>query len=153
MTHGLSLREVTDADIEIFFEQQLDPVATEMAAFPSRDHDSHRAHWAKVLANDENITRSILIEGELAGNVCSWIQDGKREIGYWLGRRFWGRGIASAAVALFLRVVTQRPIYAWVASLNKASIRVLEKSGFTRTSDQPPVGDDGTLMVVLQLRD
>ena len=41
------LREVIDADLEIFFEQQLDSEATEMAAFPARDRDAHMAHWNK----------------------------------------------------------------------------------------------------------
>jgi RimJ/RimL family protein N-acetyltransferase len=61
----------------------------------------------------------------------SWEQDGKRQIGYWIGRKFWGKGIASQALAQFLVVVKARPLYAYVAKHNTASIRVLEKNGFT----------------------
>jgi RimJ/RimL family protein N-acetyltransferase len=153
MSEGVALREVTSADIEIFFEQQLDPVASAMAAFPSRDLEAHRAHWSKVSARDDAINRTIVVEGEVAGNIVSWEDNGQREVGYWLGREFWGRGIASAALGLFLEVVTQRPLYAWVAGHNAASIRVLEKSGFTRATEQPPPDQDGTKMVVLELRD
>jgi RimJ/RimL family protein N-acetyltransferase len=49
---------------------------------------------------------------------------------YWLGNEFWGRGIATEALAAFLQIVTTRPIYAGVAKDNAASIRVLQKCGF-----------------------
>ena len=41
----VTLRDVTEADLPIFYEQQLDPEATQMAAFPSRDRDAFMAHW------------------------------------------------------------------------------------------------------------
>lgn len=66
----------------------------------------------------------------VAGNIGSWVQDGKREVGYWLGQAFWGRGIATATLAAFLHLVTERPLYAWVAAHNSASLRVLKKCGF-----------------------
>ena len=56
-------------------------------------------------------------------------------IGYWLGREFWGRGIASAAVLLLLRFESTRPLIARVAKHNLGSIRVLEKAGFTRVGE------------------
>ncbi|HEX5689187.1 MAG TPA: GNAT family N-acetyltransferase [Roseiflexaceae bacterium] len=52
------------------------------------------------------------------------------EIGYWLGRQFWGQGIATQAVAAFLEIVTTRPLYAYAVAHNVASRRVLEKCGF-----------------------
>ena len=56
------------------------------------------------------------------------------EIGYWLGRRHWGKGIASAAVtALTEHVFATTDIvrlYAGVFAWNPASARVLEKSGY-----------------------
>ena len=55
---------------------------------------------------------------------------GEPEISYWLGREFWGKGIATQALGLFLQVVTSRPLTARVAKDNLASIRVLEKNGF-----------------------
>jgi RimJ/RimL family protein N-acetyltransferase len=67
----------------------------------------------------------------VAGNMVCFPREGKREVGYWLGREFWGKGIATQALAALLREVTERPLYARVARSNVASIRVLEKCGFT----------------------
>ena len=117
-------------DFEILFEHQLDPEASEMAAFPSRDRDAHFEHWRKISADDACITKAILVGDTVAGNIGSWSQDGHREVGYWIGKQHWGKGIASAALALLLEEVAERPIYAWVVSTNAASIRVLEKAGF-----------------------
>jgi RimJ/RimL family protein N-acetyltransferase len=131
MTNDVRLRAVEDSDLPIFFAQQLDPEATRMAAFPSRDHDAFMAHWAKILAGPEgNVIRTIVFQGQVAGNVGSWEQAGERNVGYWLGREFWGKGIASAALPLFLGEVKMRPLHAHVVKHNAASIRVLQKCGF-----------------------
>jgi len=50
MTNDVRLRAVQPSDLPIFFEQQLDPEATRMAAFPARSHDAFMAHWTKILA-------------------------------------------------------------------------------------------------------
>ena len=124
------LRDVEEGDFEIFFEHQLDPEAVAMAAFPSRDHEAHIAHWRKISADDACITKAIVVGDTVAGNIGSWSQDGHQEVGYWIGKEHWGKGIASEALALLLKEVAVRPIYAVVISSNAASIRVLEKAGF-----------------------
>ena len=79
------------------------------------------------------VLRTIVVDGEVAGNVVSWKEAaGRRLVGYWVGREFWGHGIATAALALFLNQVTERPLHAYVATSNVGSIRVLEKCGFRR---------------------
>ncbi|MFN8426694.1 MAG: GNAT family N-acetyltransferase [Anaerolineales bacterium] len=30
-----------------------------------------------------------------AGSIGSWDMEGKREVGYWIGKEFWGKGIAT----------------------------------------------------------
>jgi RimJ/RimL family protein N-acetyltransferase len=131
------LRDVVEEDIGVFFEQQSDPDANAMAAFPARDREEHFEHWHKILDDETVITRSILYGDEVAGNITSWIQDGKREIGYWIGRAFWDKGVATSALRSFLGVDVERPLYAWVARHNAGSVRVLEKAGFMRA------GEDG----------
>lgn len=130
MTDEVSLREIQESDLPIFFEQQLDPDATRMAAFPARDRDAFKAHWEKILSEKKNILRTIIFRGEVAGNIVSWEQSGECKVGYWLGRSYWGKGIASAALSQFLGLVKVRPLYARVAKHNAASIRVLQKCGF-----------------------
>jgi RimJ/RimL family protein N-acetyltransferase len=130
-TSAVLLRDVTEDDLPIFFEQQLDPVATQMAAFPARDRQAFMAHWAKILDDETVITQTILFDGHVAGNVVTFELFGKREVGYWIGREYWGTGIATTALAAFLHHVQARPLYAHVAKRNRASLRVLEKCGFT----------------------
>ena len=128
----VELRAVTDADVEVFYEQQLDPEARRVAVFPLRDHDTFTTHWReRILADEANYAWTIAADGEVAGHMLCFERDGKREVGYWLGRAYWGRGIATAALAALLREVTERPLYAYVVRSNVGSIRVLEKCGFT----------------------
>lgn len=131
MTDDVRLRPVAPDDLPIFFEHQLDPDATHMAAFPSRDRAAFDAHWAgNVLGNPTGFTRTILVNGKVAGNIGSWTDNGVRLVGYWLGRAYWGRGVATRALAAFLHEVGERPLHAHVATHNVGSIRVLEKCGF-----------------------
>jgi RimJ/RimL family protein N-acetyltransferase len=124
------LRDVEAGDIEIFYEQQLDPEATTMAGFPARDYDSHVAHWNKILKDDGCITKTIVAHGQVAGNIGSWVQDGQRDIGYWIGKAHWGRGVATSALQQFVGTLDERPLYAWVVRHNRGSMRVLDKCGF-----------------------
>ena len=130
MEAELILRDVTESDLPIFYEQQLDPEATAMAAFPSRDREPFMAHWTKIMADEKGILKTILFDGQVAGNIVSWEQDGEWEVGYWLGREFWGKGIATRALSEFLKQVKTRPLVAHVAKGNIGSRRVLEKCGF-----------------------
>jgi RimJ/RimL family protein N-acetyltransferase len=126
----LHLRPVLPEDLTTIFEHQADPVAAAMADFPSRDREAFDAHWAKVLRDPAVTIRAIVADGEVAGAVQSWPEGDRRLTGYWIGREFWGRGIASAAFAQFLELDTSRPLHAHVATTNAGSRRVLEKCGF-----------------------
>lgn len=127
---SIRLRPVDESDLPILFEFQLDPEATAMAAFPSRDRETFHAHSMKIMADKSVPYKAIVFNGRVAGSIVSWEMDGKREVGYWLGREFWGRGIATEALRQFLGVVETRPLYAHVAKHNIGSKRVLEKNGF-----------------------
>ena len=125
------LRAPLETDLPILFEQQMDPKAVAMAAFPSRDRGPFMLHWEKIMKDKAVTVRVIIFKGKVAGHVLSWKQDYDQNVGYWLGREFWGKGIASATLTEFLKLITIRPLYAHVASHNMASKRVLEKSGFS----------------------
>ncbi|RPI32222.1 MAG: N-acetyltransferase [Chloroflexota bacterium] len=126
----VTLRDVTGEDLPIFYEHQMDPLATQMAAFASRERDAFMAHWTKILANSGIIKKTIRCDGLVAGNISCFEQLGEREVGYWLGREFWGKGIATRALSEFLGQVSIRPLFARVAKHNLGSKRVLEKCGF-----------------------
>ncbi len=131
MNVKLQLRDVDASDLALFFEHQRDPVAVAMVAFRSRDAAEFAQHWAKLLADSSKLKKTIVVDGQVVGNIGSWLSDGKREIGYWIDRAFWGRGIATEALSAFLRLEKTRPLHAGVAKHNVASIRVLQKCGFT----------------------
>jgi RimJ/RimL family protein N-acetyltransferase len=76
------------------------------------------------------IARVIVVDGEVAGSISSWGDPDEREVTYWIGRSYWGKGIATRALNAFLTVDPSRPLHARVASDNVASRRVLEKCGF-----------------------
>lgn len=128
---GIHLRPVAECDLPILFEYQQEPEANAMAAFPARDRDAFMAHWAKILGNKSVVAMTVVVDGRVAGNVGCWTQDGQRLVGYWLGKRYWGKGVATQMLSMFLRLATDRPLHAYVAKHNVASIRVLEKCGFT----------------------
>lgn len=110
-----------------------------MAAFPARQRDHFVVHWAKIRADQTVIMQTVVVDGQVAGNVVSWEQSGRRLVGYWIGRAYWGRGVATTALASFLGRVTPRPLYAQVAVHNVGSVRVLEKCGFRRVvADEVP---------------
>ena len=154
MSNEILLRDVTESDLPILFEQQLDPEATAMAAFPSRDKEAFDAHWAKIMADETIILRTILFDDQIAGSLVSWEHDGEREVGYWLGKEFWGKGIATRALSQFLEVVMARPLWAHVAGHNIASRRVLEKCGFELAKEDKIAGDNGNILeeIVMELR-
>ena len=125
-----------------------------MVAYHSRDRAEFIQHWAKVLTDETILKRTIVVataasadspgQDQVAGNVNSWTSDGKREVGYWLDSSFWGRGVATASLTAFLRLEQTRPFYASAAKHNAASLRVLQKCGFTisRSADEPSSATD-----------
>jgi RimJ/RimL family protein N-acetyltransferase len=147
----LTLREMNEVDLSTFFEYQQDPDAKRMAAFPEIERDAFMAHWRdQVLGNARVCKKTIVIDNNVAGNVVSWEQGGQRLVGYWVGRDYWGRGVATAALLEFLKHETTRPLYAYVAVRNLGSIRVLEKCGF-RPVDDRTKGSDGNEEHVFRL--
>ena len=140
----VSLRDVREDDLAVFFEQQLDPDATRMAAFAARPYDEFMAHWANCMTQEITILKTIVFHEKVAGNIVYWEQPGERKVGYWLGKDYWGKGIASAALAQFLEQVKVRPLFARVAKENAASIRVLQKCGFKICGQDTFRGIDGT---------
>ena len=135
MTDNIQLRDVLSKDIEVFFEHQQEKDAIYMAAFISKNPADRKAfndHWQKIQSDETVTIKTIVGDDKIVGHVLSYETDGKPEVSYWIGQKYWGNGIATQALKLFLADVnTKRPIYARVAKDNPGSIRVLNKCGFT----------------------
>jgi RimJ/RimL family protein N-acetyltransferase len=149
MKPKIQLRNVEASDLPLFFEHQRDPIAVAMVAFHSRDQAAFDQHWAELLADDSLLKKTIIVDGEVAGNIGSWTAEGKREVGYWIDRAFWGRGVATEALSAFLCLEQIRPLYAGVAKHNVASIRVLQKCGFKLSPSVEEASNDADASHVL----
>jgi len=133
----IKLRNVRKADLPDLFDQQNDAGAHQMVGITSHEPDDREAYfnkWERILPDPDVNTRAILYDGRIAGNIhcflAPWSQ--KWEVGYWLGREFWGLGIASKALKQFLEIEKRRPLFATASAHNKASVAVLEKCGFEK---------------------
>ena len=137
----VQLRDVVEADLEFLLAYQNDPEAVRRSRFTPRPRDAFMAHWKSKILGD---------------SIVAWWEDeqgeqgvgGRRFVGYWLGRPYWGRGVGSVALGLFLRRETNRPLYADAFAENTASVRLLEKHGFRRTGTIRH-GDNEHIMLVL----
>jgi len=130
------LRDVAETDLRIFFEYQRDAASNFMAAFTSRDpadRDAFAAHWKRILNDDTVVAKTVLFEGNVVGSVAKFVDKefGKPEVTYWIEKEYWGMGLATQALSKFLSDFRVRPIYGRAARDNVASIRVMEKCGFT----------------------
>ena len=134
MANNLFLRDVVTDDLPIFFEYQLDPDANHMAAFTAKDptdREAFTAHWNKIMTDVTVILKTVVCDRQVVGSVLSYEEAGKAEVSYWIGKAYWGRGIATWALSEFLAHVNgRRPIYARIAKDNLGSRRVLQKCGF-----------------------
>jgi RimJ/RimL family protein N-acetyltransferase len=131
MSIRVRLRDVRRDDLPTLFDHQMDPEANRMANFDARDRDAFMTHWAKILADETLVAKAVVHDDVIVGNVVSWTHDGERDVGYWIGREHWGKGVATAALGALLAELEERPLFAHVAEHNVGSIRVLEKCGFS----------------------
>ncbi|MER6917254.1 GNAT family N-acetyltransferase [Streptomyces sp. NPDC000594] len=137
---NVSLREVRDGDLAVFYAHGNDPQAVRMAAFTADDPSDRTrfdAHWARIRRDPAVVARTVVAAGgEAIGHVAVFGPPGEREVTYWIGREHWGRGVATAALRQLLDTVPERPLQARAAADNGGSIRVLEKCGFLVTGQE-----------------
>lgn len=135
---NIILRNVIEDDLPIFFKHQQNREANYMAAFTSidpSDWDSFTTHWNKILTDKDIMKQTIIIENNVVGHISRFEQFGEPEVSYWIGKEYWGKGIATKALREFLKHITIRPLYARAAKDNAGSLKVLEKCGFVITGE------------------
>ncbi|MDH6218486.1 GNAT family N-acetyltransferase [Streptomyces pseudovenezuelae] len=149
MGEDVRLRDVEEGDLEVFFAQEHDAEAVRRSRFAPRERERFMTHWAtKILGDDTVFVQTVTVDSEPAGHIVAWWEQERRFVGYWLGRRHWGRGTGTKALTLFLQRERARPLYADPFAGNTGSVRLLERLGFQRTGTVRH-GDDEHLMLVL----
>ncbi|MFJ6795012.1 GNAT family N-acetyltransferase [Streptomyces sp. NPDC091268] len=132
----ITLREVRDSDLPVFWEHLSDPEAQQVAAVTRPyhyDREQSDSHWARLRGDPGILLRTVLADDEVVGHAAVYGPPEEREVTYWIGRAHWGRGIATAALAALVELEGTRPLHAHAAADNAGSIRTLEKNGFAVT--------------------
>jgi len=112
-----------------------------LAGFPSPYTIEDAQFWISHASQcSPSVHLAIEVDAAVAGGIGVIVGSGTEEktgqFGYWLGRAYWGRGIATVAAGAMLQytkrhmdvVRLQAPVFEW----NPPSMRVLEKIGFRR---------------------
>lgn len=102
--------------------------------------DDGHAYIKMIKESELNHAYGILYNNDFAGIIGFHLQQDvyrhSAEVGYWLGEPYWGKGIASTALPLIVKIAFDehdlKKLFAGVFANNAGSIRVLEKSGFTK---------------------
>jgi ribosomal-protein-alanine N-acetyltransferase len=144
MSNRLTVDEFRDSDAHALYELANDVQVADGTLNLPHPYSLAMAHaWVRAPnVPNERIKRAVrLVEQQvLVGNIgLAARSDGELELGYWIGRQFWGHGYATEAVLLFLSEVTKSvcspdtTIVAYAFADNLASRRVLLKAGMTES--------------------
>ncbi len=120
------------------------------SALPQPYELAHAVSFYEVCERNEqdgiSLTRAIVAEDEFCGCISTVfafdVHACSAEVGYWIGRPYWGQGIASRAIGLMADLIfTQFPdihrLYCNMFAENLASVRAAQKAGFTQRATFP----------------
>jgi ribosomal-protein-alanine N-acetyltransferase len=106
--------------------------------FPSPYTLADAEFFINLKINEAPVTNfPIVIDKQVCGviGIDNFGED-KPLLGYWLSEQHWGKGIITEALTLFTEYAFSKlginQLYADVAGKNPASMRVLEKAGYTK---------------------
>lgn len=136
--NGLILKKTKEEDLETLFLYQTDESSNQMAAFTPENPNDKSAYldkWKKIILNPEINMQTIFEEKTIVGSVVHFDMMDETNISYWIGRKYWGKGMATKAVKLFLKMANKRPLFGRVAFDNVGSQKVLENNGFLRIGE------------------
>jgi RimJ/RimL family protein N-acetyltransferase len=130
-------------DVEVLPEVASDPDVVRYMnhRFPSPYTRADAGAWIRIQLDEPQVRNwAIEVDGALAGGIglTPGVHEhaGNLAIGYWVGKRWWGRGIACDALraltAHALATLRPRRLWANVMGANAPSARVLEKAGYVR---------------------
>lgn len=132
---AVKLRHPQPSDVATLFAFESDPAWGAVAMVKPRTEAVFRSVWAGLFegwaaGKTDVVQKVILADGEVCGSIGCRLLEHRPEVGYGLGRPYWGRGIASEALGLLLLELPCRPLFATAAATNVASLRILNKHGF-----------------------
>lgn len=144
-TERLILRKWAETDAESLYEYAKDPDVGPIAGWPPHTSVEESREVIKNVFNGEecyaiceksDVSNAIgAIELKLNGHTDMTDRDDECELGYWIGKPFWGRGyVPEAAEALLKRAFDElgmRTVWCGYYDGNHKSARVQEKLGFT----------------------
>jgi 8-oxo-dGTP diphosphatase len=142
LTAELRLRPAQESDIPILAHIANDPDIAKMTAVlphPYGEEDARRFVAQAALDREQGKEITLIMErladGQLAGAVSLALENEQGRIGYWIAKPHWKRGYATQAVRRMTRLAFQalalENVCAHVMKENPASVRVLEKAGFS----------------------
>ena len=153
---NLHIEPTTRAHLDDLFEVKNDPAV--LAWIPGdypldrQRFDAHQVPQADAGPTVDQAGYTIIVDGEVAGQIGHFSRHGTdHEVGYFVGERWWGRGVATDALRRFVAELRglgfSGPLYATHAVENEASARVLAKAGFDEAGEVPFTMPDGTVVL------
>ena len=146
------MKPIYDENIKLRFFKQEDaedvrrladhPDLAQMIGLPHPYLLSYAEAWIcsqpEAIKKGSEYPHAITYGKHLAGTITLRIDRSNNigELGYWIGREYWGKGIATEAVRQMIRFgfveLSLHKVHASVLSKNPGSQRVLEKAGLSR---------------------
>lgn len=153
----ITLQERTAETVKVYFEKAQDAEIRKTLPQKAQTLEEALSDYEKtLLPGAASYGRTIYADGDYIGDIwCYGLGEDEPDamISYCVfGKRYWNRGVASQALALFLKDIVCRfslgSVGAFAYASNLASIKVLEKNGFRLIES---FTEDGILSCYYQL--
>lgn len=141
-TERLILRRWTESDVEDLYKYAKDPDVGPIAGWPPHQNIEESLEVIRNVFNGPECYAICLktdgrpigaVELKLPGNADLAEEDGECELGYWIGKPFWGQGLMPEAVREMIRHAFEdcgmTKVWAGYYEGNTKSKRVQEKCG------------------------
>ena len=142
-THGITIEPAALKHAEAIQRLISDPLVAETTSniphpYPEGGAEEWIRHTQRLRSQGAEYAFAILNNASFVGSISILnVHDGQGEVGYWIGRPYWGRGYATAAgrqvVAYGFEELGLSLLIAKCLARNPGSFRVLEKLGFQHT--------------------
>jgi RimJ/RimL family protein N-acetyltransferase len=139
----VSLVELSLDHAASYHQQALHPDVWRLADIePLLSQEAVEQHVRAIEADPGRDGFAIMHPGAgFVGAMILYRNGAEAQLLYWVGRRFWNRGVATAAVKNLLAMVQERlrlpEVRARAFATNAPSLRVLEKCGFVPIPEEP----------------